>query len=223
MRTNQPAPEHCWEPADNPRSASGWIAGAALQKALVSLLFPLSSLSLRFRHNIILILILSPLLLPLPFPAGSLPPCRLQRLSMRTSCLPTAFLLGAGPGEGEVGTVRAQPRGSWLPGSPPASRTLFLLALSSLNTWCLYSWDLGLALEPSHRGASPACPWGGAQGALGSGIWDVPRGFPAPCHSSATSSHHSTALLGLEVVKTWLYLFLELFCGSGCLGAGPWS
>lgn len=219
MRTNQPAPEHCWEPADNPRSASGWIVGAALQKALISLLFPLSSLSLRFRHNIILILILSPLLLPLPFPAGSLPPCWLQRLSMRTSCLPMVFPLGAGPGKGEVGTVQAQPRGSCLPGSPPASRTLFLLALSSLNTWGLYSWDLGLALEPSHLGALLVCPWGAAQGALGFGM--CPHSFPAPCHSPATSSHHSTALLGLEVVKTWLYLFLELFCGSGYLSAGP--
>lgn len=75
-------------------------------------------------------------------------------------------------------------------------------------------------------GAIP--PWSSAGVPVGcgtgsTGIWDVPRGFPAPCHSSATSSHHSTALLGLEVVKTWLYLFLELFCGSGCLGAGPWG
>lgn len=214
MRTNQPAPERCWEPADNPRSASGWLAGAASQKALVPLLFPLSSLSLRFRHNIILIPILSPLLLlPVPFPAGSLPPCRLQRLSMRTSCLPKPFPLTAGPGRGKAGTVWAQPRGSWLPGSPPAPRTLFLLALFSLNTWCSYSWDSGLVLEPSHLGASAVSPWGGAQGALGF----------LPCYGPATSSHHSTALRALEVVKTWLYLFLQLFCGSGCLGARPWG
>lgn len=214
MRTNQPAPGHCWEPADNPRSASGWVAGAASQKALVSPLFPLFSLSLRFRHNIILIPILSPLLLlPVPFPAGSLPPCRLQRLSMRTSCLPKPFPIGAGPGRGEAGTVQVV--AAWL---SPSLQNAFPSGFV-LSEWCLYSWDLGLPLEPSNPGASPVCPWGGAQGAPGFGMCH----FPAPCHGPATSSHHSTALFALGIVQTWLCLFLELVCGSGCLGAGPWG
>lgn len=116
---------------------------------------------------------------------------------------------GARPGQ-SWHRVGSAPRvvAAWL--SP---RTLFLLALFSLNTWCSYSWDSGLVLEPSHLGASAMSPWGGAQGALGF----------VPCYGPATSSHHSTALRALEVVKTWLYLFLQLFCGSGCLGARPWG
>lgn len=185
MRTNQPAPGRCWEPAENPSPASGWVSGAALQKALISLLSPLCSLSLRFRHNIILIPILSPLLLlPLPFPAGSLPPCRLQRLSMRTSCLPKLFPLGAGPGQGEVGTVWVV--AAWL---SPASRTLFLLPLSSLNgggTPGIWGWLWG---HPTLEHLRCARGWDTGS----TRIWDVPLASSLPRPSHLQPSQHGLA------------------------------
>lgn len=103
----------------------------------------------------------------------SLPSCRLQRLSMRTSCLPELFPLGAGPGQAEVGTVWVV-AAWWL---SPASRTLFLLALSSLNsvgTPGIWGWLWGHPTLEHRR-----CAHGRGTGA--------PSGFgmchlPAPCH-----------------------------------------
>lgn len=140
MRTNQAAPEHCWEPADNPSSAWGCRAESAHSSPLPPFL-PLIEISTQYYFN-------PHPLTPPPPPAL---PCRLsppmQALSMRTSCLPKLLPLGAGPRQGQVGTVWVVP--AWL---SPSLQNAFP-AGSVLSEWCLCSWDLGLALEPSHLGA----------------------------------------------------------------------
>lgn len=163
MRTNQAAPGHCWEPADDPSSASGRIAGAAFS-ALPPLL-PLIEISTQYYFNP------HPVAPPPPrcaLPCRLSPPMQAQRLSMRTSCLPEPFPLAAGPGWHWVGDgCLALPQ-------PPE---LFLLPLSSLR---------GVGTPGAALGAIP--PWSILGWGTGSPqVWDVPW----PCYPQP--SQHSPA------------------------------
>lgn len=103
---------------------------------------------------------------------------------MRTSCLPKLFPFGAGPGQGEVGTVWVV--AAWL---PSASRTLFLLALSSLNGVGIpgiWGWLWG---HPTLEHLRCAHGWGRGS----TRIWDVPLPSSLPWHSHLQPSQHGLA------------------------------
>lgn len=119
----------------------------------------------------------------------------MQALSMRTSCLPKLFPLGAGPRQGQVGTGWVVP--AWL---SPSLQNAFPPG-SVLSEWCLHPWDLGPALEPSHLGARLVCPWVWAQLDLGCATW-----LPAPpastaqlCLGERLSKHGSVCFLSSAV------------------------
>lgn len=194
MRTNQPAPEHCWEPADNPRSASGWIAGAALQKARFSPLppfLPLIEISTQYYFNPD----------PLAPPPPSALPCRLSppmpaAEALNENQLPSNSVSprsGAGRGR-SWHCAGSAPRvvAAWLSPSlqnafPPGS------VLSEHMVFVLLGFGAGFGAIPPWSIAGVPVGWGTGS----TGIWDLgcatrlPSSLPQLSHLQP--SQHSLA------------------------------